>query len=595
MRKYILLFISLSFFFVTCNDEDFLNKEPHSLTDKAFYTSPTGALQGLNAAYDILQYGERVERIEFAGTVCSGDAMAGGEPGGNDQSNLQNLMKFLIFPNNAYVANYWTMMYRGIYRCNIIISYLTDESIELETGFTDELRDRIVGEATFLRGLYHFKLQINFGGYPQLNEADYFNGELMGVPFIDKVLPPEEWEQTRPELEETWNKIEEDFATAATLLPSKLEYAAEDAGRATSGAALAMLAKTHLYQEEWQEAYDAALQVINSGDYYLLGSNEDPGPYTVERLTKEGIVEVDMVGYKYIFQPEANNCRESIFDVQHFQQGSGNYPEGQEGNLIPQYYGPRAVWAYDNHGDLVETEYFWGFILPTDYFISTAYADIGCEPTAGNILDPRYKLSVVDKGDSVPYIYTNETLRAMYPDSLVYDSWFNWPTPGRCTWKYFTDPIFFTNTRTLGDYPQNTKYMRYADLLLIGAEAAVHIGQTADALAWINKVRERARNCGTTGYPQPLSSVTVEDVWAERRVELAFEGHQFYDIIRTKRAQQVLKEDAMNYADIINPVTSEEGYQQFGDAFELQKHEIWPIPEIEMDNSAGSIAQNPRY
>ena len=90
---------------------------------------------------------------------------------------------------------------------------------------------------------------------------------------------------------------------------------------------------------------------------------------------------------------------------------------------------------------------------------------------------------------------------------------------------------------TLGDHPQNTKYFRFADLLLIGAEAAVNSGHDADALTWINRVRDRARNSGNTGYPLPLTSVTKEKVWAERRVELAFEGHQFFDIVRTGRVE----------------------------------------------------------
>jgi hypothetical protein len=242
--------------------------------------------------------------------------------------------------------------------------------------------------------------------------------------------------------------------------------------------------------------------------------------------------------------------------------------------------------------------YFWGFILPTKYFINTAYEDIGCEDVDGTILDPRYRFTVVQPTDSFPFNYLDAAQRAQYSDSVAYSPWFNWPCTGYCTWKYFTDPIFTVSASTLGDYPQNTRYMRYADLLLIGAEAAAHIGQNTDALDWMNKVRERARNSGNTTYPLALSgNITPEQVWAERRVELAFEGHQFFDVVRTGRAEQVLKIDAYegDFESMTNPLTGDEGTQQFGSAFQIGKHEIWPIPERELDNSEGSITQNPNY
>lgn len=599
MRKLILSIISISLFALACNDDAYLEKEPHSLTDKAFYTSVSGSQQGLMATYDILQYGEDVQRIEFNGTVCSGDAMCGGEPGGNDQPSMQSIMKFIIFPNNSYVMSYWRLMYRGIYRANLILQYLDEESganlADLEAGYPDDLRNKLIGEALFLRGLFHFKLQIKYGGFNEELNQNSFAGEMKGVPFVDHVLAPNEWILERPTLSETWDKIEADFTRAASLLKVRTAQPAEEIGRANKGAAQAMLAKAHLYQNEYQEAYDAALQVINSGEYALVGGPDNPGPFTITRTSKEGDVEVEVPGYKWLFQPEGNNSSEGIFEVQHFQEGSTRYPQGGEGNLVPQYYGPRNVWTYNADGELVTTGYFWGFILPTIYFIETAYADIGCE-VGDEIVDPRYKLSVVAPGDSLPYYYPDPTLREMYPDSVMYDSWFNWPCTGYCTWKYFTDPMFSgANAATLADYPQNTKYYRYADLLLIGAEAAVNSGHDADALEWVNLVRERARLSGNTGYPEPLTSVTEQDIWAERRVELAFEGHQFLDIVRTGRAEQILKQDAMQYATMVHPDRGDEGVQQFGSAFQVGKHEIWPIPEDEMENSEGSITQNPHY
>ncbi|MBN2273521.1 MAG: RagB/SusD family nutrient uptake outer membrane protein [Bacteroidales bacterium] len=595
MKKIFNLLILAPLFFMACNDEEFLDKTPHTPSDYSFYTSEDGALQGLNAAYDVLQRGEHVERVEFSGTVCSGDAMAGGEPGGNDQPSLQEMMRFNTNPANTYCLNYWNALYIGIYRCNLLITYLEDPV----DNFSDELRNRIRGEALFLRGLFHFKLQINYGGFPQLQTT--FGGQLKGVPFIDHILLMEEWNQSRPELDETWSKIEQDFIDAAGLLPVKslmITNKDENVGRATKGSAQAMLAKTYLYQEKWQQAYEAAKAVIESGEYYLEGETGHEGPYTITRLGKDGEFTAQVPGYKYIWQPEANNCNESIFDVQHELTGSSVYPEGQEGNLIPRYYGPRAVMAYTVvSSDTVfgPVEYFWGFILPTQYFVNTAFEDNGCEDNEGNILDPRFKLSVITGEDKIPFYYEDPVMRAKYPDSVLLAPYYNNPATGYVTWKYFTDPYFNTRRGTLGDMPQNTKYLRFADLLLIGAEAAVNSGHDADALAWVNRVRDRARNSGNTGYPLPLTSVSKEKIWAERRVELAFEGHQFYDIVRTGRATQVLKEDAMQFATSTNELSSVPVQEQFGDAFIVGKNEIWPVPQAEIDNTNGTITQNPNY
>jgi starch-binding outer membrane protein, SusD/RagB family len=592
MKKIVLSIITGLLVFTACNDEDFLDKKPHSPTDVSFYPTVAGATQSLMAAYDVLQLGERVERIEFTGTVCSGDAMAGGQPGGGDQSHMQNIMKFLAASSgNDYISAYWAAIYSGIYRCNILLQYLEDKATLVDFPSDDVLRLQLKAEALFLRGLFHFKLQIFYGGYPQLQPT--FNNGLKGVPFIDKVLSASEWSQTRPEISETWDKIEKDFQDAADLLKNRDEYSADYRGRATKGAALAMLAKSHLYQNEFTDAYPIFESLIASNQYKLMGENGEK--FTITRTSKEGNVDVQVPGYKYIWQPEANNCDESIFDVQHYADHSTRWPEGEEGSLVATYYRPRNVLAYNANGVLTSQNIGWGFILPTTYFLKTAYKNVGCEPAE---LDPRFKLSVFGEHDSLPFYYTDEVLRSTYPDSVMYDAWFNWPCTGYATWKYFEDPIFNRDNTQLGDNPMNTKYFRFADLLLMGAEAAVQTGHADKALEWINRVRTRARNSGNTGYPLNLTAVTLEDVYAERRVELAFEGHQFFDIVRTGRAEKILKQDAIatpEFKMTTHPDAIRSEPQQFGDQFQVGKNEILPIPQSEIDLSGGVLTQNPGY
>lgn len=592
MKKILFPIIALALVMIGCDDDAFLERAPHAPTDRSFYTTEAGAQQGLIAAYDVLQLGEDIERVEFRGTVCSGDAMAGGEPGGNDQPAMQDMMRFIVRSNNLYASTFWQGHYRGIYRCNLLISYLTDDEIEKEPGFEQATIDQIVAEAKFLRGLFHFKLQQYYGGMPQMQ--DDFGGQLLGIPFIEDVLPPDQWNQERPSLEYTWGKIEQDFVDAAAVLPEKSAYPASDLGRATKGAALAMLAKTYLYQEKWADAYTAAKQVIESDEYWLEGEDGHEGPFTVNRYVNGELAPVDMPAYKWIFQPEANNSGGSVFSVQHFNEGSSRYPQGQEGNLIPQYYGPRRINVYQTDGSTSEVDYFWGFILPTDYFVNTAFRDNGTE-VAGEIMDPRFELSVVPSDGRFPYYYTDEALRATYGDSVDFVGFGNWPSTGRSTWKYFTDPNF--SNSSLGDRPQNTRYLRFADVLLMGAEAAVHEGQMADATTWINRVRNRARNSGNTGHPADYaqSEVTLDAIYAERRVELAFEGHQFFDLVRTGRIAETIKGEALQYETMEHPTTGETGFQQFGNNFQIGKHELMPIPENEIENTNGSLTQNPNY
>lgn len=597
MKKIVLLLVS-SLILFACNEDEFLDKRPHTPSDDV-YTTQSGALMGIAAAYNQLRLGETVERCEMAGTVCSGDAMTGGEPGGRDQNMLQMLMKFVATPDNAYPESFWNELYRGIYRCNLVLSYINEP---LDGWDKPELQDQIKGEALFLRALFHFKLQVYFGGMPQCQ--DDFGNKLMGVPYIDKVLSSDEWTPTRPELNYTWQKIEEDFLAAEALLPLRSELLAGsgELGRATKGAAQAMLAKTYLYQEKWEQAYNYAKTVIDSKEYYLEGETGHNDPYIITRLAKEGEVSVQVSGYKWIWQPESNNCPESIFDNQHRQNGTGiGYPNNQEGNLMPRYYGPRNVHVMTrvrntNPIQFVEdsAEYFWGFILPTHYFIETAFKDIGCEE-GDEIKDPRFKITVVGPNDSVPWYYADATVRALQPDSVKVNWLRNLPSTPWVTMKYFTDPYYNNIRGGLGDMPQNTKYFRFADLLLMGAEAGLHTGHDAEALEWINRVRDRARNSYgfNTGYPKALTAVTLADVYAERRVELAFEGHQFWDLVRTKRADDVLGYAAANfkaYRNIRGEVT-----EQFGDAFISGKHEVWPIPMDEIANTNGSITQNPNY
>ena len=128
--------------------------------------------------------------------------------------------------------------------------------------------------------------------------------------------------------------------------------------------------------------------------------------------------------------------------------------------------------------------------------------------------------------------------------------------------------------------PANVKLIRYSDVYLIAAEAAFALGQTDKALTYINKVRERARMCGTTGQPAALTSVTLADIIKERRLEFAGEGHRMFDIVRWNIAADLLKESTFDGTAI---------------TYVKGKNEFQPLPQREVELSNGNLAQYPGW
>lgn len=215
----------------------------------------------------------------------------------------------------------------------------------------------------------------------------------------------------------------------------------------------------------------------------------------------------------------------------------------------------------------------WGFATPSsnlDVFMGD---------------DPRRNFTIIKHGD-----YVNEN----FPE---YDAQINQNETGRINRKYFLDlherPAQEEHKRA----PLNHILFRYADLLLLHAEAAYHNGNEADALTSLNLVRNRV------GL-EPLSSSAEQlllDIYHERRMELAMEGHRYYDLKRQQGIEQPnyprIKEVMENFANYnLNQSTDlyDAGNNQ-GILFDVNVHTLFPIPQIEIDLSEGVITQNPNY
>lgn len=273
----IVTFTFIALLLVGCSD-DFLDvdsREDIAVEDKDENFTPVDFVNGIYGYFTQFAYA-----FPYLGIteIISDNADKGSSPTdtGGDKIFLDNLT---YTSTSGSIATMWEIWYKTIGRANYAIAYTqADESI------TAALKERLIGEAKFLRAYTYFFLVRSFGDVPIQGEIEFIDGE----PIVDSEVNL----AVRIPKEEVYAYIEQDLLDAMAALPSKSEYAPEDLGRATSGAAQALLAKVHLYQEEWTEALQNADDVINSGEYSL-----NPN-------------------YETIWRESSENGSESIFEIQ---------------------------------------------------------------------------------------------------------------------------------------------------------------------------------------------------------------------------------------------------------------------------------------
>lgn len=498
--------------------KDFLEVPPQGqLTEEQALIDPNAANQLVTGVYNTLYFGSFGNNTvgflyAIATEVASDNADKGSTP--SDFGPLGEIDEFTMTPNNFIFNNIWSGHYQAITRCNKAIDILQKSSFDEATS------NRLQGEVRFLRGFYYFNLVRMFGGVPL----------LVTVPAATEANNPAF--QTRASREEVYAVVTEDLQFAVDNLPLKGEGGAQT-GRANKGAAQAMLAKVYLYLQDWQKAYDLSQAVIASGKYDLA---ED---------------------YATVFREAGANNIESIFEVQtgpgrgsdNCDAVSPNYSNGQ---------GPRARGGWRNVVDGRPYDGDLGFGL------NNPSADLANDYAPG---DERREGTII-------FIQPTTTGGAN-TGTFLWDG-FRIPTQDsvenpRYNYKAYHSP--FKETPGCNGYldkdfkPKNIRIMRYAEVLLINAEAAVQLGRGGEALARLTEVRERA---GLAPVP-----ATLQNIWDERRFELAMESDRFFDLVRTGQAASVLR--------------------SLGKNFTSGKHEVWPIPQPQIDLSGGLLTQNPGY
>lgn len=429
-----------------CSENDLELVNPNGLSPETFFKTEAQVQSAVNAVYANLQTRGLYSRHMF----FSQDNMSH-ENDGNPQleADKRQYLDFSFDSSHGPIADYWESCYRGINKANFVIG--NEEAINAidDAIVSSATKQKFIGEAKFLRALYNFLLVTRFGDMPLITEIPTTTEGIGKSP-----------------ASEVYALIISDLQAASASLLPKSE---EDNGRATKGAAIALLGKVYLFRGE----HALALAEFEKLSGYALEPN-----------------------YFDNFTEETEHGIESIFEIE--------YDDA---------LGASAKWnssvtgAGPNEATFRGQEYGfndWFNVFPSDDLLDEF------EPGDTRYADNFYSVGDTFAGGTV----TAEMLTA--------------GEERRAGWKKYQN--YYKDANEDQESGINFKYLRYADVLLMMAECENEVGTQDDAIDYINEVRERA---SLGDLPYGLSKAEVFDaIVHERKVELAGEQVRFNDILR---------------------------------------------------------------
>jgi hypothetical protein len=538
MKIFKLLFIpALAFSALVINNSCDADKleliNPNELLPDTYFTSDKQVESAVNAIYGSLQTTSLYNRHIWFGY----DNMSHENSGNNQlEPDKKQYLHFSFDAGHGAIEGFWESCYRGINKANFLINNKEKIDAIPESEMSTARKTKFMGEAKFMRALYYFMLVDRFGDVPI----------YLSVPADNQGLP-------RSPKADVWALIEADLLDATTMCLDKADIPAGEKGRASKGAAWALLGKARLFQEKYAEAL-AAFEEIEG---YDLEPN-----------------------YFDNFREETENGIESLFEVQ-FSLSAGN----------------AARWNSDrsdvglNETTFRAQEYGcfnWFNVYPSVNLLNEyeTAADNGVKD------DPRLGFNILQNGDT----YNNGVSIVAIPNDTVRENNAILEVIVRRGWNKYQN--YYKQPSVLGEASGiNMKVIRYADVLLMMAEceALRPGGVLADAVDLMNLVRQRADVdmplYGSTEmdaiYPVgtiPQFMVALEH---ERKVELAGEQVRFPDLVRWGRLGAFMAEVEDDL-----PILEQRAL-----VFDVEKHMLWPIPQAEIDRNIniGQEDQNPGY
>lgn len=428
---------------------------------------------------------------------------------------VNNFDKFIVTNyNNGETVGVWNDSYVGINRANQVLDNVP--GIPMDAA----LRSRLVAEAKFLRAYYYFTLAVYWGN----------------VPLMLKTPTPQDLPETTPR-EQIWAQVAKDLTEAIPDLP--LAYTGNDLGRVTKGAANALLAKAYMQQRKFNEALAPLLAVIQSNTYDLTASYADN------------------------FSAATENNRESVFEIQFASNALNNHDDDTDinqpdnlnyGSSIPPFFAPKPIGFTDGQA--------------RRWLVN----EFSKEKTESGGRDNRVATSFLydstDVRGPVSTLIYGQTFRQRYGAAGTSDVWFR---------KFLNDN---NGTATSENFrsPNNYRVIRFADVLLLYAEALNETGGTTQAYPYIDRVRQRAGMPTLTSAKPGLSQAAMRDqIKHERIVELSGEGHRWEDLARWNDLSPQLAGRDPGFAN-----------------FQTGKHELLPIPQQDIDINT-KLKQNPGW
>ncbi|RXJ45749.1 RagB/SusD family nutrient uptake outer membrane protein [Gelidibacter gilvus] len=536
---------------MSCSN-DYLEETTYGEVAPSEMTKPENVERAIISAYSVLNgqfdgasnaYNSPDSNWSF-GDVVSDDAYKGGG-GTGDQNNIHQMEIYITNSTIIDVERKWMALYEGVKRSNEAVRLLNASE-----GFDASLKEKRLAELHFLRGHYYFELKKIYNHIPYIDESaetveDYAKSN------------------TAFTSEELWAKIEQNFQIAYDGLPETQT----EIGRPTKIAAKAYLSKCYLFQGQWQKVYDATSEVMQSS-YDLLDDYQD------------------------VFLPENENSKEIIFSVQHTV--NDGQPSNYNGSIGDRLTAPGGPYYAQ-----------YGFHRPSQNLVNAFKTDATGLPIPNNntnliandMVDPRLDLTVGRPG--IPY----KDLGVVYEENWARDL---------ATYGAFGPKkriVSANSSAYINVWPYvnalNYYIIRYAEVILWRAEAAVELDKLEEARQLVNQIRTRAANTtpvqnlgGTAAaanykisiYESPWidKAKAREGVHLETRLELAMEGHRFFNLVRWGKAEKVLNDYLAVEKTRRTHLTNAK--------FTAGTNEYWPIPQRYIDGTPkGMVTQNPGY
>jgi hypothetical protein len=583
--------------------KSFLDKQPLGYLSSENVANLTGVQSLLIGAYSLLDgeiglanstgfaYGSAGSNWVY-GSVCADDSYKGSTP--TDQPDLVLLQSWSVSSaNTSYVQQKWALLFDGIQRCNEVLRVMPKaKDIPAADAKT------MSGETRFLRAFYHFGGKIVFNNFPYVDENITITNNNLNVPNVDK----------SGKFIDIWPKIEDDLKFAIDNLPETQPQR----GRANKSAAKAFLAKVYMFEHKYTDAKPLLDELISSGQTaggqkYALVNFED----NFNAQTKNSSESV------FAYQASVNDGSQlngNYGDVLNFPNGPGA-PGGCCGFNNPSFNLANAFKTDANGLPLLDT---WndGPVVSDSTNLYTGNLDPRIDWTMGRPGVPYF-----DWGpDSKQWIRDPATNGVFSPKKNVY-------AKSQVGTYSSTETAFWGATSIDAN---NVNFIRFADIVLWAAECEVEIGSLGQAEIYVNQIRNRAAepsgwvynnaayNAASSKYntqstpadkykvaPYPTGTFATQGityarkaVQFERRLELAMEGHRFFDLQRWDNGTGTMAQILNTYQQVEKNRNSFY-YTNPSAQFHKGVNEYFPIPQkqIDIENSAGEInlKQNPGY